>query len=72
MELNKSNKHIYALTFGMLNILPMAQKIIKKRMSLNHKQYKSSIRDNGDMSLHRITVGDQRPTVSDIMDSPFG
>ena len=40
-------------------------------MRLNYKQYKRILRQNGDISLQSMTVGEQCPTVSDLMDIPW-
>ena len=56
VELNKLNRHIYALTFGPQTIPPMNQKTSRKRMHLNYKQYKHSLCENGNMSLHIMIV----------------
>ena len=40
-------------------------------MRLNYKHYKRSLRDNGDMSLHNIMVGEQLPTVVELMTIPL-
>ena len=69
MELNKLNRNIYALTFGPRTIPPMAQKMSKKIMRLSYKQYKRSLCNNDDMSLHSMVVGEQLPTVAEIMGS---
>ena len=71
VELNKFNRQIYSLTFSVNNIPPMAQEMLKKSMCLNYKQYKSSIPENGYMSLHIMIVGEQFPTVDEIMASPL-
>ena len=39
---------------------------------MNYKQYNISLRDNGDMLLKSMTVGEQHTTVSDLMDSLLG
>ena len=67
VELDKLNGRLYALTFGPQNISPMAQKISKKRISLNYNHYKRSLCEKGDMSLHIMMVGYQCPTVSELM-----
>ena len=56
VELNKLNRQLYALTFVMDNIPPIDQKMSKKRMRLNYKQYKRSLRYNYDMLLQSMTV----------------
>ena len=40
-------------------------------MRLNYKQYKRSLRWNGDMSLQIMMVGDQCPTVAENMTIPL-
>ena len=55
----------------MHTIQPMAKKISRKRMRLNYKHYKRSLRGNGDMLLQSMAVGDQFPTVADIVSSPL-
>ena len=40
-------------------------------MCLNYKQYKCSLRDNGDISLWIMTVGYQFLTVDYLMDIPL-
>ena len=57
MELNRFNRRVYALTFGMHTIPTMDQIMFIKRMCLNYKQYKLSLRDNGDTLLEIMTVG---------------
>ena len=57
VELNKIDRQPYALTFDPQIIPPMTHKISKKRMRLNYKKYKRSIRDNGDISLQSMSVG---------------
>ena len=49
----------------------MAQKMSKKIMCLNYKQYKCSLRENCDISLQIMAVGYQFLTVSDRMDIPL-
>ena len=71
MELNKSNRQIYALTFGPKTIPPMNHKNSRKRMRLDYKQYKLSLLENCDMLLQSMKVGEQCSTVSDIMASPL-
>ena len=72
VELNKLNRHIYASTFGLQTIKPMEQKMSRKRMHFNYKQYRHIIHENGDMLLQIMMVGDQRPTVTEIMAIPLG
>ena len=57
LELNKLNMQLNALTFGPQTILPIDHSMAKKRMCLICKQYKSSLSENGDMSLQSMTVG---------------
>ena len=57
VEFNKFNRHLYALPFVPQTIPPMAQKILNKRVCLNYKQYKRSLRENGDMLMQSIIVG---------------
>ena len=59
VELNKLSRQLYALIFGPQNITPMAQKMSKKRMCLNYKQYKLSLRGMGDMLLKSVAVGEK-------------
>ena len=56
-ELDKLNRHIYALILGPQTIPPMDKKITNKRMHFNYKQYKLNLRENGDMSLQSMMVG---------------
>ena len=58
VELNKLNRHLYALNLFLQTMPPMVQKIPRKKMHLNYKQYKHSLRENGDMSLQSIKVGE--------------
>ena len=67
VELNKLSRQLYALIFGPQNITPMAQKMSKKMMFVNYKQYKLSLRGNGDMLLKSMIVGDKCPKFSDLM-----
>ena len=67
VKLNKFNRQIYALTFIPQTIPPMAQKMSKKMMHLNYKCYKRCLRENGDMLLKSMMVGDQRPTIVELM-----
>ena len=59
VELNKFNRQLFALTFSMQTIPPMDHKMPKKMMHFNYKQYKRSLRDNGDMLLNSMTVVDK-------------
>ena len=67
VELNKLNMKLYDLNFGPYTIPLMAQKMSKKRMLLNCKQYKHSIRENGDMQLQILKFIGQCPTVDEII-----
>ena len=40
-------------------------------MCLSYKQYKHSLRENGDMLLQSMIVGDQFQTVADLMSIPL-
>ena len=71
VELNKFNRQLYVSTFGLQTIPPMAQKFSKERIRLDYTQYKHSLRDNGDMSLQSMMVGEQCLTVAEIMDNPL-
>ena len=71
MELNKLIRQLYALTFFPHTIPPIPQKMSKKRIRLNYKQCKRSLRDNSDMYLQRMTVGDKFPTIAYFMASPL-
>ena len=59
VERNKLNMQIYALTFGTQAIPTMDQKLSKKRMRLNYKKYKRSLRKNGDMLLQIMMIREQ-------------
>ena len=67
MEFNKFNRQIYTLAFGPQAIPPMAQKMSRKRMRLNYKQYNHILRGNGDMLLKSMIVGEKCPKFSDLM-----
>ena len=71
VELNKLNRQLYALTFGPKTVPPMAQKMSKKKMRLNYKQYKRSLQENGDRALQNMSLVDQCPTVAELMTSPL-
>jgi len=71
VELNKLNRQLYALTFGPKTVPPMAQKMSKKKMRLNYKQYKRGLRENGDRALQNMSLVDQCPTVAELMASPL-
>ena len=71
MKLDKLNRQIYDLTFVLQTIPPMAHKMSKKRMYLNYKQYKRSLRENGYMSLQSMMVGEKCPIGVDLMASPL-
>ena len=49
----------------------MYQKMSKKGMCLNYKQYKLSLLENCDMSRQIMTVGVQCPKFSELMASPL-
>ena len=49
----------------------MAQKIYKKMMHLNYKQYNQRLRDTSDRALQDLTVEDQCPTVADLLAIPI-
>ena len=57
VEFNKLNRQLYELTFGPQTIPPMAQKMSKKNIRLNYNQYRSSLCENGDMSMQIMTDG---------------
>ena len=65
------NRQIYALTLGPQNIEPMDQKMSRKRVCLNYKQYKYIICENGDILLQIMMVVEQCPTVADNMATPL-
>ena len=71
LGLNKLNRQLYALTFGPQTIPSMAKKISKKTMCLNYKQYKRILHENDGMVLQSMMVGEQCPTVVELMDSPL-
>jgi hypothetical protein len=52
----------------------MAMKLSRKRQRLNYKQYRCSLRDNGDASLSMMTITDGSngiPTVAELLESPL-
>ena len=67
VHLNKLNRVLYALNFGMKNVQPMAQKMPKKRMRLKYKQYTHHLQDAGDTTLQNVTAEEQCPTVANIL-----
>ena len=71
VESNEFNRQLYALTFGLQTIPPMAQKCLEKTMPLEYKQYKCSLNENSDMSLQIMMVGEQWQKVADIKASPL-
>jgi hypothetical protein len=56
-EYKKLNCNMFALTFGLQEIPPMAQKMSKKQQRLNYKQNHCSIKRSGDMALMSLTLG---------------
>jgi hypothetical protein len=54
-EYKKLNCDMFALTFGLQEISPMAQKMSKKHQRLNYKQNRCSIKRSGDMALMSLT-----------------
>jgi hypothetical protein len=71
VESNKLNRQLYALTFGPKTAPPLAQKMSKKKMCLNYKQYKRSLQENGGRALQNMSLVDQCPTVAELMASPL-
>ena len=71
LELNKLNRQLNELTFDPQTIPPMYQKMLKKRICLNYKQYKRSLQGIGEILLQTMIVGEQHPTFADLMDSPL-
>ena len=50
----------------------MSQKLYKKRVRLNYKQYKQHLQATGDTDLQNVIVEDQWPTVADILAIKIG
>ena len=71
VELNEQNRQRYALNCGLKNIPRMNQKISKKRIRLNYKQYNHSLREIGDMLLCNMMVGEELSIIDELMDSPL-
>ncbi len=70
-EYKKLNCDMFALTFGLQEIPPMAQKMSKKQQRLNYKQNHCSIKRSGDMALMSLTLDKTIPTVADLLASPL-
>ncbi len=70
-KLANLNQDIFALTFGPRLVPALALILSKKRKRLKFKQYCLNLRENGDKSLSMMTMTDEIPTVTDLMDSPL-
>ena len=52
----------------------MAMKLSRKRQRLNYKQYRRSLRDDGDASLSMMAITDGSdgiPTIAELLESPL-
>ena len=73
-KLDKLNRDIFTLTLGKKTIPPMAMKLSRKRQRLNYKQYRRSLRDDGDASLSMMAITDGSdgiPTIAELLESPL-
>ncbi len=61
-EYKKLTCDIFALTFGHLNVPPMAQQMSKNRQRLHYKQCSMSFRRLSDMALMSLTSDKAIPT----------
>ena len=71
-KLAKLNRDIFTLTLGPRQIPPQALILMsRKKKRLKFKQYRRTLKENGDESLSMMTMTDGIPTVADLMDSPL-
>ncbi len=71
-KLAKLNRDIFTLTLGPRQIPPQVKTLMsRKKKRLKFKQYRRSLKENGDESLSMMTMTDGIPSVADLMDSPL-
>ena len=62
---------MYDLTFDLQNVQPMDHNMSKNKIRFNCKQYKKYLIYISEMALKNSTVGEQCPTVAEILASPI-
>lgn len=67
----KLNRDIFTLTLGPRLIPARALILSKKKKKIKFKQYRRTLKENGDESLSMMTMTDVIPTVTDLMNSPL-
>jgi hypothetical protein len=70
-KLAKLNRDIFTLTLGPRLIPARALILSKKKKKIKFKQYRRTLKENGDESLSMMTMTDVIPTVADLMNSPL-
>ena len=72
-KLDKLNRDIFTLTFGKREVPPMAKILSRKKQRLKYKQYRRSLREDGDAALSMMALTDDLDgiTVADLMESPL-
>jgi hypothetical protein len=73
-KLDKLNRDIFTLTLGKKEVPPMAKILSRKKQRLKYKQYRRSLREDGDAALSMMALAeasDGIPTVAELMESPL-